>query len=113
MSDYDSLTGETPEFYEKVYDACNIYASTGRPADRQKKIKFTHVNNSFNSIIVLDFLVVQVKKENYHVIKTEGLEISYGKGEIVNHHCTDTIRTKLETKWIHRRVAPLSLTAEP
>lgn len=44
------------EEYEKVFNACEIRASSGR--QRHLKMSISHINEAFNEEVQVDFIVV-------------------------------------------------------
>ncbi|PXF40233.1 hypothetical protein BWQ96_10056 [Gracilariopsis chorda] len=67
LEDADKLNDNLSHMCDTIYEACDICASSGRPAPR-KKISISHVNEAFNESVQTDFLVAYIGVEKYEVL---------------------------------------------
>lgn len=63
-----------------VLDACPICITTGRPAN-MKKISPTHMNESFNVELQVDFTYIRMRGERYEMLIMIDLGTKYGERE--------------------------------
>ena len=97
---------------EKVHDACDICASTGRPKDK-KKVSLTHVNEAFNAEIQADYVVVYIRDEKFEVLNVIDLGTRYGERAIARTRSAESMTHMLETEWIYHHGAPAQFSADP
>lgn len=103
LRDVGRLTEKTANACDKIYGACSIWASSGRPVER-KKISTTHVNKSFNDEIQVDLMYVWIqgrKREEPNVVHTG---TRYGERTIVQSRSGETIKEFRERTWFYRHV---------
>lgn len=84
FKDARSLTDGIERACDKVYDACDICASSGRP-QTAKKISFTHANGSFNNEVQADFVVVYIRDRKLFVLNIVDTGTRYGERQSHKH----------------------------
>lgn len=112
LKDADKLSPELSDACDMICNACDICASTGRPAHR-KKVSISHVNEAFNQSMQADFLVVYVSQDKYEVLNMIDAGTNYGERVIVQKRDAQEMAAKLETEWIYHHGAPRTFSADP
>lgn len=100
------------EACDKVYEACDICTSSGRPHN-SKKISLTHVNEGFNEEVQADYTVVYIKGEKYFVLNIVDAGTRYGERAIANSRDAATMMQMMETEWLYHHGAPKYFSADP
>lgn len=77
------LSQEMSRACDVIHSACDICASTGRPATR-KKVSLSHVNEAFNESVQADFLVVYIEGEKYEILNVVDCGTNYGERTILS-----------------------------
>lgn len=112
LQDAGQLTAERSRICQKIQDECDVCASSGRPAIRNK-ISMTHINQQFNEEVQVDFTVAYIAGEKYEIFNIIDLGTGYGERSIAASHGTEQIIQLIETTWLYRHGAPGTLSADP
>ncbi len=112
LKDAGMLNPELEEYCEKIHDACDICASTGRPAHR-KRISITHINEKFNESVAADFLVAFIGSEKFQVLNIIDMGTNYGERTIVSRRNADEMKNRIETEWLYHHGAPRFFCTDP
>lgn len=97
---------------EKVFQACYICASSGRPR-QSKKISISHVNEAFNEEFKADFMVVYIKEKKYFVLNMMDTGTRYGERMIAESRNTTHLMEMMENEWLYHHGAPKRFGADP
>lgn len=97
---------------DRVYDSCDICASSGTPSHK-KKISLNNVNRAFNDSIQADFVTVYIKGEKFEVLNVIDTGTNYGERVIVPAKNAQIMMNKIEEEWIYHHGAPKFFSADP
>lgn len=112
LSDANRLTPNVKKACAKVYQACDICASSGTPIPK-KKISISHVNAALNLEVQAGFVTVNIRNERYEVLKIVDTGTRYGERTIAQDHRGETIMNLLETGWFYHHGPPRAFSADP
>ncbi|PXF40003.1 hypothetical protein BWQ96_10281 [Gracilariopsis chorda] len=96
---------------DAIHDACDVCASTGRPAHR-KNVSLTQVSEAFNESVQADFLVVYIENVKYEVINIIDAGKNYGERSTVTKQDASDLCNKLESEWMYIHGAPKFFSAD-
>lgn len=111
LRDAGQLKPSLEEACERVYNACPICASSGRPSDR-RKVSITHVNRAFNEEIQTDFTYVRIFDKRYEIINIIDTGTKYGERGIVPSRSAETMKAMFEQLWFYNHGVPKRFSAD-
>lgn len=88
------------EACDRVYAACTICASYGRPI-QSTNISLRNVNKSFNQEMQTDFVTIYINSDKLEIINIVDLGAGYGERLITRSKDADNMKRLLETDWIY------------
>lgn len=97
---------------ERVYNSCDICASSGRPS-HMRKISVSHVNEAFNEELQADFLVAYIRGERVDILNMVDTGTGYGERMIVPSRNAGVMKNMMETRWFCAHGAPKRFSADP
>lgn len=104
FSDAGMDTPDVRRACERVFEACEVCVSSGRPANRAK-VSLTHVQ--------ADFVTVYIRDEKYEVLNMVDMGTRYGERFIAPDRNGNTMMHMMESLWVYRHGAPKNFSADP
>lgn len=105
------LNEDIAKAIDDVAEACIICARSGYPAP-STNISLNHVNEAFKMEVQLDFGFEIVRKQKRTILVITDTGTSFTGGLITASKSIDIISTCLESHWILRHGAPVSISAD-
>lgn len=111
MTDANLDTEKLRHACQKVYDACDICAASGRPKIK-KKISLSHVNEGFNQEVQADFLYAVIGDKNYEILNIIDVGTKYGERSLAESRSCKEMKRLFEESWFYRHGAPRRFSAD-
>lgn len=107
-----SKSKKIEEACEKVFNACDICTSSGRPS-HSNNISLSHINEAFNEELQEDFTMVYIREQKYFVLNIVDAGTRYG--ERINARSSNAMHMMeiMESGWIYHHGAPKLIGADP
>jgi len=105
------LSRELSAAFDRVYQACDICASSGRP-HHSKKLSIAHIDKAFNDEVQADFLWCTIQGTQFVVLNIVDTSTKYGERVQAPSRSAKTMMELVESHWICRHGAPSSFSAD-
>lgn len=115
MADMLARTGcskETAFNISKEIVANCIACQKSGPPQPSKKLSLFHICEAHNQEIQTDFMYVEIREAKYCVLHVVDTGTAFSKTAIASKRSAECMATLLESIWIHRHGAPVSLSAD-
>lgn len=111
MQDAGILDDRLDDAITKVSEACEVCTKNGRPKP-SRKVSVTHVDESFNEEIQLDFMFINLKEHDIVILVITDTGTGYSELIIVESRHSAVFIRELEQSWVCRHGAPKAVSAD-
>lgn len=108
----NQLTEPLAQAFDKVYTACEICCSEGRPF-HAKKISISHVNEAFNQELQADFFWITIQTQKAIVLNMVDAGTRYAERIIASARNAETMTSLIDQHWFDRHGAPAAFSSDP